>query len=179
MDINNPFAKSTWETRIGRAATAPLLVGLAVTAMLMLTPLAASAAPRLHGPFNCEVVGEDQLHCTANVSGLGGATTARGILSADVVVITGCVTPSESNEPRGLQRTTTTVTEEVTVNVEGGRATFDITTDELDAEDLRDCPSANMTPVIVCATYSVIELRVIPNSGPSRTFEFDETVSSC
>lgn len=141
--------------------------------------MVAFAAPRLHGDIECEIVGENQLHCTADVSGLGGATTAEGTLSADVEVTTGCITPSGSNEPSGLERTTTTVSETVEVNVEGGRATFDITTDELDPEELRDCPSANMTETIVCVTFSDISLEVVPNSGPSRTFSDVEDVSNC
>lgn len=156
---------------------------LAVTsALVLMGPMlltGAFAAPKLHGPIECTITGENQLVCTADVSGLGGAETADAILTATATVTTGCVTPSGSNEPKGLQRSTTTVTAFQTVNVEGGRAVFELSTDPLDAEELRDCPSPNMTPTIVCATFSDISIQVIPSSGPSRTFEFPETVSNC
>jgi hypothetical protein len=155
-------------------------IGAAI--MLVFAPTlfpAAHAAPTLHGGLNCRIVDENDLRCTADVSGLGGATTAEGTLTATVVVTTGCITPSGSNEPKGLERTRTTVTETQEVNVESGRATFDITLDVPSAEDLRDCPSANMTPVIVCATFSNVQLTVEPNSGPSRTFKASGTFSSC
>jgi hypothetical protein len=150
--------------------------------LVMMAPMllqGAFAAPTLRGPIRCEIVGENQLECTANVSGLGGATTATATLTATATVTTGCSTPSGSNEPQGLQRTAITVTDTQTVNVEGGRAAFRLTTSALDAEELRTCPSENMTPTIVCVTYSNISIAIIPNSGPSRTFTTDQVVSNC
>jgi hypothetical protein len=169
MNSLNPFATKT-----------PIaMAGLGITALLLLAPMAAFAAPKLHSPIQCEIVGENQLQCVVDVSGLGGATTADAILTATATVTTGCVTPSGSNEPQGLQRSTTTVTDFQTVNVEGGRATFTLTTDELNADELRDCPSANMTPVIVCVTFSNISIQVVPNSGPSKTFNVSGSISNC
>jgi hypothetical protein len=152
-------------------------------ALLLMGPMllqGALAAPTLHGPFTCSIVGENQLHCTANVSGLGGATTATGTLTATAVVTTGCINRGAAGtQPSGLERTTRTVTETQTVNVEGGRASFDITTDPLIAASLRTCPDG-MTPVVVCVTYSNIQFTVVPNSGPSRTFTASpSTVSNC
>jgi hypothetical protein len=98
-------------------------------------------------------------------------------LTGTATITTGCVTPSGSNEPRGLQRSTVDVLETSTVNVEGGRATFHFETD-FNAEELRDCPSANMEPVIICATFTNLQMEVDPNAGPSRTFNLPNE-SSC
>jgi hypothetical protein len=149
--------------------------------MLVLSgALPALAAPTLHGPITCRIVGANQLNCAANVSGLGGATTATGTLTAAATVVTGCINRgSQGQQPQGLQRTTTTVTQTQTVNVQGGRATFDIITQPLNAASLRTCPD-QMTPVIVCVTYSNIQLQVTTNSGQTGTFTATpSTVSNC
>lgn len=151
-------------------------------AILMMAPMllqGALAAPTVHGPINCSVTDQNALECKFNVSGLGGATTATATLKATATVTTGCITPSGSNEPQGLQRTTTTVTQTQTVNVEGGRANFDIVASLGSASDLRDCPSHNMTPTIVCASFTGVSIAVVPNSGPSRTFPVSGTFSNC
>jgi hypothetical protein len=139
----------------------------------------AEARPPLHAPIDCNIVGENQLRCVADVSGLGGAETATAFLQADARMTTGCITPPGSNEPRGLQRTTLSVSDQQTVNVKGGRAVFTLTTDPLDAEELRDGASDNMTPTIVCVTFSRIDIRVVPSSGSSRTFGVSGTESNC
>jgi hypothetical protein len=147
-------------------------------AIMMLAPMllqGAFAAPTIHGG-ECTTV-DDNLVCEFDVSGLGGATTATATLTGTATVTTGCVTPPGNNEPSGLQRSTVDVLETSTVNVEGGRATFTFATD-FNAEDLRDCPSANMTPVIVCATFTNLQLEVDPNAGPTRTFNLPDE-SSC
>jgi hypothetical protein len=156
---------------------------IAITALGLVLPgwvIPALAAPMLHGPFTCRIVGANQLQCIANVSGLGGATTATGTLTATATVITGCINQgSVGTQPSGLQRTTTTVTQTQTVNVQGGRALFDITTQPLNAASLRTCPD-NMTPVVVCVTYSNIQLMVTTNSGQTGSFTATpNTVSNC
>jgi hypothetical protein len=156
---------------------------IAASALLLMAPMllqGAFAAPTLHGPFTCAIVGANQLQCTANVSGLGGATTATGTLTASATVITNCINRGAGeSQPQGLQRTTTTVTQTQTVDVEGGRATFNIITHPLNALSLRTCPD-QMTPVIVCVTYSNIQLSVTLNSGQSGTFTASpSTVSNC
>jgi hypothetical protein len=174
-------------TRAGAAGAILGTAGAAVMMMMMMlmTPMllqVAFAAPTLQQPIQCEIVGDNQLRCVADVSGLGGAKTATATLVATATVTTGCSTSSSgSNEPRGLQRTAITVTDTQTVNVEGGRAVFRLTTQPLNAEELRrtTCPSENMTPTIVCVTYSNISIAVIPNSGPSKDFRFTGTVSNC
>src|ERR1041385_7740798 len=146
---------------------------IAITALGLMLPgwvIPALAAPTLHGPFTCQIVGANQLQCVADVSGLGGATTATGTLTATATVITGCINQGAAGtQPQGLQRTTTTVTQTQTVNVQGGRATFDIITQPLNAASLRTCPDS-MTPVVVCVTYSNIQLTVITNSGQTGRF---------
>ena len=171
------------KTGVPSVATTIEGAAAAATMLLMAAPMllvqGAFAAPTLQGPITCSIVGQNQLRCTADVSGLGGAKTATATLTATATVTTGCATPSGSNQPQGLQRTAITVTDTQTVNVEGGRATFDLLTQPLNAEELRTCPSANMIPTIVCVTYSNISIAVIPNSGPTRTFTTNQVVSNC
>ena len=47
------------------------VVLMAAAPMLLLQ--GAFAAPTLQGPITCSIVGQNQLRCVANVSGLGGA----------------------------------------------------------------------------------------------------------
>jgi hypothetical protein len=151
-----------------------LAPGIAAALMMVMAPVllpAAFAAPTIHGG-ECGPSG-DNLVCDFDISGLGGAETATGTLTGTATVTTGCVNRG-GNEPSGLEEDTFPVLEETTVNVEGGRADFHFSTD-FSAED-RDCPSANMTPVIVCATFTELVLTVDPSSGPTRAFpQPDET----
>ncbi len=90
-------------------------------------------------------------------SGYGSGETVDVTLTADAEIVVGCVTPSGSNEPRGLVRefqelaATTTLTADRTGTVRG---TISV------APDLSefDCPSARMTPVLVSAEYTNITL---------------------
>ena len=159
------------------------VIAIMAAIMLMAAPVlllqGAFAAPTLQGPITCSIVVEkNQLRCTADISGLGGAKTATATLVATATVTTGCATPSASNQPQGLQRTAITVTDTQTVNVEGGRATFDLLTQPLNAEELRTCPDG-MKPTVVCVTFSNISIAVIPNSGPSKTFTTNQVISNC
>jgi hypothetical protein len=147
-----------------------ITAALVVMAAPMLLP-AALAAPNIRSQ-NCEV-DDGNLECRINVSGLGGATTATATLTGDADITTGCLNRG-GNEPSGLERETQDVLETSTVNVQGGRATFTFATD-FDADELRDCPSErNMTPVIVCGTFTNLELEVVPNSGPSGEFDIPD-----
>jgi hypothetical protein len=153
--------------------TQVLVLAITAALVLMATPMllpAAFAAPRLHAQ-DCDVV-NNNLVCEFDVSGLGGAETATATLTGDATITTGCVNRG-GNEPSGLERETVDVLETQTVNVEGGRATFEFETD-FDPAELRDCPSRNMTPVIVCAEFTNLELEVVPSSGPSRTFDIPD-----
>ena len=162
-------------------ATATMAAAASII-MLMATPMllfqGALAAPTLRGPITCTIIGATQLNCMLNVLGLSGAKFATAILTATATVGTTCTTPSGSNE-NGFQTSTTTVSTNKTVNVQGGKATFDLTTPPLNAEQLRTCQSANMTPTIVCITFSNISIEVVPNSGPSKTFSVPGTLSNC
>jgi hypothetical protein len=149
-------------------------IGAAIMLMAPMLLQGALAAPTLKSG-ECTTV-DDNLVCDLNVSGLGGATKATGTLTGDATITTGCLNKG-GNEPSGLQRSTEDVVETSTVNVAGGRATFHFATD-FTAEELRDCPSAQMTPVIVCAEFTNLQLTVVPNSGPSRTFDLPDE-SSC
>jgi hypothetical protein len=163
--------------KIGIPTTATITVALMLMSPMLLQT--ALAAPTVHGPINCSVTSANALQCTFNVSGLGGATTATATLTADATVTTGCINRGAAEtQPSGLERTTTTVTQTQTVNVEGGRATFNIVASLPSASELRDCPDG-MTPVIVCATYTDVSIEVVPNSGPSRTFPVSGTFSNC
>jgi hypothetical protein len=90
-------------------------------------------------------------------SGYGAGETVNVTLTADAEIVVGCVTPSGSNEPRGLVRefqelsATTTLTADRTGTVRG---TISV------APDLSqfDCPSARMTVVLVSAEYTNIVL---------------------
>jgi hypothetical protein len=154
-------------------------IGVAIMLMAPMLLQGAFAAPKVHGPIDCSVTSANALECKFNVSGLGGATTATATLSADATVTTGCINRGAAEtQPSGLQRTTTTVTETQTVNVESGRASFDIVASLPSASQLRTCPDG-MTPVIVCATFTNVSIEVVPNSGPSKTFPVSGTFSNC
>jgi hypothetical protein len=160
--------------KIAMAGTAAVLIPILLSTTLVTSVF---AAPTLHGPITCTIISQNRLQCTLNVSGLGGATKATAKLTTTATVTTGCINQGE-NEPRGLQRSTTTQTATQTVNVEGGRATFTLTTQPLSASALRHCPD-HMTPTIVCVTFSNISIQVIPNSGQSRTFPVSGSRSTC
>ena len=157
-----------------------LAPGIAAALLMVTAPMllpAAFAAPRLHGPIECTFdEANNELDCTADVSGLGGATTATGTLEATVTTETGCINRgSQGQQPSGLDRETSTESDTVEVNVEGGRATFENT---LSADTDRDCPDG-MQVVITCVEFSGISLEVVTNSGQSRTFPISGTFGEC
>ena len=162
--------------KIAITGTAAVLIPILLSTSIVMSVF---AAPTLHSPITCSVISQNRLRCNLDVSGLGGATTATAKLTGTATVTTGCINQgSKNHEPQGLQRSTTTVTATQTVNVEGGRAVFTLTTQPLSASQLRTCPD-QMTPTIVCVTFSNISIQVIPNSGPSRTFPVSGTFSNC
>jgi hypothetical protein len=154
--------------------TRVLVPGITAALVMMAAPMllpGAFAAPTLHGGLNCSLVNDNDLNCTGDVSGLGGATTAEATLTATATVETGCINRGAAEQqPSGLDRETTTTSDTQELNVESGRATFDIT---LTADTDRDCPDG-MKVVITSVTWSDISLEVDPSSGPSRTFTTDE-----
>jgi hypothetical protein len=157
-----------------------LAPGIAAALLMVTAPMllpAAFAAPRLHGPIDCTFNDStNTLNCQGDVSGLGGATTAQFTLAGTATVETGCINRgAQGQQPSGLDRETTDVSQTEDVNVEGGRASFDIT---LSADTDRDCPDG-MTVVITCVEFSDVSLEVVPNSGPSRTFPVSGTFGEC
>ena len=157
-----------------------LAPGIAAALLMVTAPMllpAAFAAPRLHGPIDCSFNENDNtVECQGDVSGLGGATTADFTLAGTATVETGCINRgSQGQQPSGLDRETSGVSQTETVNVEGGRAPFDIT---LSADTDRDCPDG-MTVVITCVEFSDLSLHVVPNSGPDRTFPISGTFGDC
>jgi hypothetical protein len=104
-------------------------------------------------------------------SGFGSGEQVDVTLTADAEIVVGCVTPSGSNEPRGLVRdfqqlaATTTLTADRTGTVTGTiRLAPDLTQ--------FDCPSANMTVVLVSAEYTNITLTAegATTTLPDQTF---------
>lgn|ERR671910_1069736 len=90
------------------------------------------------------------LTANAVIAGAGtGAGTAT--LEADVIATVGCITPSGSNEPRGLQEASATETATAPFEpTRQGRATAEVTIDEITIEDFDfECPSANQQETLV------------------------------
>jgi hypothetical protein len=107
------------------------------------------------------------LTATGEVAGAGrGAGTAT--LEADVSATVGCITPSGSNEPRGLREVETTVTATAPFEpTRQGRGEFTVTTEEITIEDFDfECPSANMDETLVGdITFSNIVLTINAQTG--------------
>jgi len=103
------------------------------------------------------------LTATGEVCGAGTSATAS--LSATATVTVGCVTPSGSNEPKGLQTTTTTVTGSVTFETRQGRGTFTVSTNAVGVPSTFQCPSANMTETLVSVTFTNITLTITSQTG--------------
>ena len=112
------------------------------------------------------------LTATGEVAGAGtGAGTAT--IEATVSATVGCITPSGSNEPSGLEdvQTTTTATAPFTPTRQG-RGEFTVTTEPISIEDLEvdgepfECPSANMEETIVGDfTFTGITLTIDAQTG--------------
>jgi hypothetical protein len=159
---------------IAPAITAAIVLMMA-PAMLS-TPGAFAIAPEdttrsggLHfvGDPNLTVNKDDDsasLSVSGEVAGAGNGGTAR--LEATAVITVGCITPSGSNEPRGLQEFDEDVVGEATFDTtRQGRGTFDFTTDSVGLPSDFDCPSANMEETLVSVTFTDITLTVIAQTG--------------
>jgi len=107
------------------------------------------------------------LTATGEVAGAGtGAGTAT--LEADVSATVGCITPSGSNEPSGLEEVETTVTATAPFTpTRQGRGEFEVTTEPISIEDFDfECPSERMTETLVGAiTFSDIRLTIEAQTG--------------
>ena len=107
------------------------------------------------------------LSATGEVAGAGpGAGTAT--LAATVTATVGCITPSGSNEPQGLEEASATETAQAPFEpTRQGRGTFTVTTEPLTIEDFNfNCPSERMTETLVGpVTFSDIVLTIEAQTG--------------
>jgi hypothetical protein len=154
--------------RIGIIAVLSLIVAaIAAVPALAVPPTDIDRTGGLHfvGQPNVTATFDDNtsfLTATGEVAGAGPSATAT--LSADALVTRGCVTPSGSNRPRGLERTREFTLGEQTFETRSGRGSFNVSTDPITLEGF-GCPSANMEPVLVSVRYTNITLTVTSQTG--------------
>lgn len=154
---------------------------IAALAMMLVGFSASAAAAQTVGPFTpTEITQTGGLHfvgqptvtatkttqsafltCAGEVAGAG--TSATATCSATAVVTRGCVNKG-GNEPRGLQQSFQTTTGSLTFQTRSGRGTFSVNTTPVTAAPF-ECPSANMTPVLVSVTFTDITLTVTSQTG--------------
>jgi hypothetical protein len=118
-------------------------------------------------------VNDGTLTATGEVAGAG--TGGEAILTATASVTTGCLTNEPTgnpgggqNEPTGQREQESTVTGSATFETDNGRGIFTVTTDEVTIDDFdADCPSDNMTPVLVGddVSFSNIVLTIEAQTG--------------
>ena len=102
------------------------------------------------------------LTATGDVCGAGQTATAD--LTADAVVVTGCINPgSKDHQPSGLQRTTTPTAGSVTFNTRAGRGTANVSTATIPLPN-RTCPG-QQTPTTVSVTFTNVLLTITSTSG--------------
>jgi hypothetical protein len=101
------------------------------------------------------------LTATGEVAGAGRTATAT--LSATAEVTRGCITRG-GGEPGGLERTAEVTTGSQTFNTRQGRGTFSVSTNPVTVAGF-ECPSRNMTPVLVSVTFTDIVLTVTSQTG--------------
>lgn len=134
---------------------APAILSTGAFAQETVTPISTTRDGGLHfvGEPTLTAVKTDDgatLTATGEVAGAGqGAGTAT--LEATVTATVGCITPSGSNEPRGLQEASSTQTATAPFEpTRQGRATFEVTIEEITIEDFDfECPSARQTETLV------------------------------
>jgi hypothetical protein len=103
------------------------------------------------------------LTATGEVCGAG--TSATATLSATAVATVGCITPSGSNEPKGLQTTTTTVTGSEAFQTRQGRGSFSVSTNAVGVPSTFECPSPNMTETLVSVMFTNVTLTITSQTG--------------
>jgi len=103
------------------------------------------------------------LTATGEVCGAG--TSATATLSATAIATVGCITPSGSNEPKGLQRVTSTVTGSETFQTRQGRGTFSVDTNAVGVPSTFECPSPNMTETLVSVLFTDVTLTITSQTG--------------
>jgi hypothetical protein len=165
--------------RIGMIAVLSLIVAAiaAVPALAQTVTVEPESITQTGGLHFCEgttptvtahkTTTEAFLTSTGEVCGAGRTATAT--LTSGVEVTRGCITPSGSNRPRGLQRSFTTVTASEEFPTRSGRGTFDLETNHITAAPFT-CPSANMTPILVSVTFTDVTLTVTSQTGTTTAF---------
>jgi len=105
------------------------------------------------------------LTATGEVCGAGPSATAT--LTSNVEATVGCITPSGSNQPKGLQEASTGTTGEVTFETRAGRGTASVATEPVTIEDFAfECPSPNQAEVLVGpVTFTDITLTITSQTG--------------
>ena len=149
------------------------LLGFSASPALAVAPTSVTTTGGLHVCENTTLdvtatkttgpTGTAFLTATGEVCGAG--TSATATLSATAVVTVGCITPSGSNEPKGLRTTTTTVTGSQTFETRQGRGTFTVSTNAVGVPSTFDCPSPNMTETLVSVTFTNVTLTITSQTG--------------
>jgi hypothetical protein len=124
--------------------------------------------------------------CTATGEVSGAGTGGEATLSVTVGATVGCLTNEPrgnpgggQNEPQGQRDVATTETASETFETDAGRGEFSVDTDPVTIEDLIEdsdfeCPSANMTPVLVDDefTFTDISLTLVTDEGKEISATF-------
>jgi hypothetical protein len=156
---------------------APAMLSTGAFAQVVVTPTDTTRSGGLHfvGEPTLTVDKPDEgatLTAEGEVAGAGqGAGTAT--IEADVTATVGCITPSGSNEPQGLEEASAAVTATAPFEpTRQGRGEFTVTTEPLTIEDFLvdgetfECPSANMEETIVGnIMFSNIVLTINAQTG--------------
>ena len=157
---------STLGTKIGIPALA------IATAMFLLAAAVAvpadAARPKLTRgdgnvagtSTNCTILGNHDLECTGELSGLGGTPTAH--LVATVSANFDCFNPAGQGPNAGHSGPTTVSGPTEPLNVQNGKATFDLT---IQAPSGPDAPNAGWSCTLTSITYSNVVLVVDTVSG--------------
>jgi len=124
--------------KIGIIAVLSLLVtAFAAVPALAVAPTSVTQTGGLHVCENTTLdvsavkVG-DTAFLTTSGEVCGAGTTAAATLNATALVTVGCITPSGSNEPKGLQTSAQTVVGSETFQTRAGRGAFNFQTTAVD-----------------------------------------------
>ena len=159
--------------KIGIIAVLSLLVtAFAAVPALSVTPSSVTTTGGLHfctdaaAPTVEAVKTGDTAFLTTSGTVCGAGTTAEATLSATALVTVGCITPSGSNEPKGLQTFEETTVGSQTFNTRQGRGEFTVTTGEITAPSGGfDCPSRQQTEVLVSVIFNDPLLTINAQTG--------------
>jgi hypothetical protein len=172
----------------------------AALVLMMVTPAMLSTGAFAVGPTGGDFrdrgfkfVGEPDVTCdedtciaTGDVSGAGTGGTAT--LTATASATVGCLTNEPrgnpeggQNEPQGQRELASATTGSETFDTEQGHGSFSVETDPVTLEALIEesdfeCPSANMTPVLVSdeITFSDITLTLTTDEGKEISATFPD-----